>query len=132
MVRLYLKRKLQNERVFQTAATANYNLVEALVDHMSDIGEKQLVLYAQMANLVNLILEWPNSNIKEIAQNFSKLACNAHTICDSELRPLGTGLYPVISIINHSFGIRGTAGCSTCCGTYTPRYRGVHKLRRNC
>ncbi|XP_026455132.1 histone-lysine N-methyltransferase ASHR1-like isoform X1 [Papaver somniferum] len=102
MVRLYLKRKLQNERVFQTTATDNYNLVEALVDHMSDIGEKQLVLYAQMANLVNLILEWPNSNIKEIAQNFSKLACNAHTICDSELRPLGTGLYPVISIINHS------------------------------
>ncbi|XP_038718398.1 histone-lysine N-methyltransferase ASHR1 isoform X3 [Tripterygium wilfordii] len=31
-----------------------------------------------------------------------KFACNAHTICDSELRPLGTGLYPVISIINHS------------------------------
>ncbi|KAJ0024550.1 hypothetical protein Pint_08233 [Pistacia integerrima] len=31
-----------------------------------------------------------------------QLACNAHTICDSELRPLGTGLYPVISIINHS------------------------------
>ncbi|KAI3834983.1 hypothetical protein MKX03_007276 [Papaver bracteatum] len=102
MVRLYLKRKLQNEQVFQTTATDNYNLVEALVDHMSDIGEKQLVLYAQMANLVNLVLEWPNSNIKEIAQNFSKLACNAHTICDSELRPLGTGLYPVISIINHS------------------------------
>ncbi|XP_043704590.1 histone-lysine N-methyltransferase ASHR1 isoform X4 [Telopea speciosissima] len=31
-----------------------------------------------------------------------QLACNAHTICDSELRPLGTGLYPVVSIINHS------------------------------
>lgn len=31
-----------------------------------------------------------------------QLACNAHSICDSELRPLGTGLYPVISIINHS------------------------------
>ncbi|MCL7044521.1 hypothetical protein MKW94_030066 [Papaver nudicaule] len=102
MVRLYLKRKLQNDRVLQTTAMDNYNLVEALVDHMSDIEEKQLVLYAQMANLVNLILAWPESNIKEIAQNFSKLACNAHTICDGELRPLGTGLYPVISIINHS------------------------------
>ncbi|AQK63621.1 Histone-lysine N-methyltransferase ASHR1 [Zea mays] len=31
-----------------------------------------------------------------------QFACNAHTICDPELRPLGTGLYPVISIINHS------------------------------
>lgn len=32
-----------------------------------------------------------------------QLAANAHTICDSELRPLGTGLYPVISIINHGW-----------------------------
>ncbi|XP_028757495.1 histone-lysine N-methyltransferase ASHR1 isoform X3 [Neltuma alba] len=88
--------------VIPSTATDNYSLVEALVAHMSDINEGQLVLYAQMANLVNLILQWPEINIKEIAENFSRFACNAHTICDSELRPLGTGLYPVISIINHS------------------------------
>ncbi|KAI4307314.1 hypothetical protein L6164_030517 [Bauhinia variegata] len=102
MLKLYIRRKLQSEEVIPRTATGNYNLVEALVAHMSDIDEKQLVLYAQMANLVNLILRWPEINIKEIAENFSKFACNAHTICDSELRPLGTGLYPVISIINHS------------------------------
>lgn len=102
MVKLYLRRKLQNENVIPVTAMDNYNLVEALVSHMSDIDEKQLLLYAQMANLVNLILQLPNIDIKEIAENFSKFACNAHTICDSELRPLGTGLYPVISIINHS------------------------------
>ncbi|GLT57740.1 hypothetical protein SLA2020_306900 [Shorea laevis] len=102
MVKLYLRRKLQNEKVISVTATDNYDLVEALVSHMSDIDEKQLVLYAQMANLVNLILQLPEINIKEIAENFSKFACNAHTICDSELRPLGTGLYPIISIINHS------------------------------
>ncbi|XP_052201557.1 histone-lysine N-methyltransferase ASHR1 isoform X2 [Diospyros lotus] len=89
-------------QVIPITATDNYNLVEALVSHMSELDEKQLVLYAQMANLVTLILEWPDISIKEIAGNFSKLACNAHTICDSELRPLGTGLYPVVSIINHS------------------------------
>lgn len=102
MVKLYLRRKLQSEKVIPSTASDNYNLVEALVAHMSDINEERLVLYAQMANLVNLILQWPEINIKEIAENFSKLACNAHTICDSELRPLGTGLYPVISIVNHS------------------------------
>ncbi|PIA27178.1 hypothetical protein AQUCO_08200002v1 [Aquilegia coerulea] len=102
MVRLYLRRKLQTEQIIPVTATDNYKLVEALVDHMSDIDEKQLVLYAQMANLVSLVLQWPEINIKEIARNFSKLACNAHTICDSDLRPLGTGLYPVVSIINHS------------------------------
>nr|AAL75997.1 putative SET-domain transcriptional regulator [Zea mays] len=69
MVRLALKRKLQNEK---------------------------------MANLVSLILPFIELDLKEIAQTFSKFACNAHTICDPELRPLGTGLYPVISIINHS------------------------------
>ncbi|KDP32757.1 hypothetical protein JCGZ_12049 [Jatropha curcas] len=31
-----------------------------------------------------------------------KLGCNALTICDGELNPLGKGLYPVIAIINHS------------------------------
>ena len=40
---------------------------------MSDIDEKQLVLYAQMANLVNLILQCPDIDIKEIAENFSKV-----------------------------------------------------------
>ncbi|CAM8939444.1 unnamed protein product [Rhodiola kirilowii] len=102
MVKLYLRRKLQNEKVVASTSTDNYQLVEALVSHMSDIDEKQRILYAQMGNLVNLILQWPDINLKEIAENFSKLACNAHTICDDELRPLGTGLYPVISIINHS------------------------------
>ncbi|XP_021656278.2 histone-lysine N-methyltransferase ASHR1 isoform X5 [Hevea brasiliensis] len=105
MVKLYLWRKLQSEKTISATATDNYNLVEELVAHMKDIDEEQLVLYAKMANLVNLILQWPDINIKEIAENFSKLACNAHTICDSELRPLGTGLYPVVSIINHRLAV---------------------------
>ncbi|KAL0360184.1 UNVERIFIED_CONTAM: Histone-lysine N-methyltransferase ASHR1 [Sesamum radiatum] len=131
MVRLYIRRKLEHEKIFPTTATDNYKHVEALVSHMSEVDEKQLVLYAQMANLVNLILQWPDSevNIKEIAESFSKLACNAHTICDSELRPLGTGLYPVISIINHSclpnsvLVFRGKVGCGTSYAAYSKRYR---------
>ncbi|KAJ6681709.1 HISTONE-LYSINE N-METHYLTRANSFERASE ASHR1 [Salix koriyanagi] len=102
MVRLYLRRKLQNEMFIPASVTDSCNFVEALVSHLKDLDEKQLVLYAQMASLVHLILQWPEINLKEIAENFSKLACNAHTICDCELRPLGTGLYPIVSIINHS------------------------------
>ncbi|XP_048135570.1 histone-lysine N-methyltransferase ASHR1 isoform X3 [Rhodamnia argentea] len=102
MIKLYIRRKLQDDKIISTTAMDNYSLVDALVAHMSEIDEKQLVLYAQMANLINIILQWPEINIKEVAENFSKLSCNAHTICDSELRPLGTGLYPVISLINHS------------------------------
>ncbi|WOH00595.1 hypothetical protein DCAR_0519963 [Daucus carota subsp. sativus] len=102
MVKLFIRKKLQSEKIIPATYMDNYKLVEALVSHMSKVDEKQLLLYAQMANLVNVILQWPDISIKEIAENFAKLAANAHTICDSELRPLGTGLYPVISIINHS------------------------------
>ncbi|XP_020681183.2 histone-lysine N-methyltransferase ASHR1 [Dendrobium catenatum] len=102
MIRLVLRRKLQNDRVIPTTATDNYDLVAALVSHMSDLDEKQIVLYAQMSNLVKVVLPSLEVDLREITQNFSKLSCNAHTICDDELRPLGTGLYPVVSIINHS------------------------------
>ncbi|CAA0364667.1 unnamed protein product [Arabidopsis thaliana] len=102
MVRLYIKRNLQNEKVLPITTTDNYSLVEALVSHMSEIDEKQMLLYAQMANLVNLILQFPSVDLREIAENFSKFSCNAHSICDSELRPQGIGLFPLVSIINHS------------------------------
>ncbi|KAJ0976043.1 hypothetical protein J5N97_018008 [Dioscorea zingiberensis] len=102
IVKLLLRRKLQAEQVIPITPTDNYHLLDALISHISDIDEKQLVLYAQMANLVKLVLPYLDINVKEVAQIFSKIACNAHTICDSELRPLGTGLYPVISTINHS------------------------------
>nr|CAB3499011.1 unnamed protein product [Digitaria exilis] len=102
MVRLILKRKLQNEKVIPSSGIDNYYLVDILESHISEVDENQLILYAQMANLVNLILPSLELDLKEIAHTFSKFACNAHTICDPELRPLGTGLYPVISIINHS------------------------------
>ncbi|GAB2235212.1 hypothetical protein Droror1_Dr00027706 [Drosera rotundifolia] len=102
MVKLYLRRKLESEKVVPASVMDNYKLVEALASHMSEIEEKQLILYAQMANLVNAILKWSDVDLKEIAENFSKLACNGHSICDPELKPLGTGLYLVVSIINHS------------------------------
>ncbi|KAG6435972.1 hypothetical protein SASPL_100853 [Salvia splendens] len=140
MVKLCVKRKLEIEKIIAmspmmvddfNATRLSLHLLQKVTSmwkrwflvsfgNMSDINEKQLLLYAQIANLVNLILPCPDFeiNVKEITENFSKvrfldiplvaevtagnLACNAHTISDSELRPHGTGLYPFISIINHS------------------------------
>ncbi|KAK8966740.1 Histone-lysine N-methyltransferase ASHR1 [Platanthera guangdongensis] len=102
MIRLVLRRNLQDTGVIPKTATDNYYLVAALESHMSDLDEKQLLLYAQMANLIKMILPSVEVDLREITENFSKLSCNAHSICDDQLRPLGTGLYPVISIINHS------------------------------
>lgn len=45
---------------------------------MSNIGEQKLVMYAQMANLVSLILPSFELSLKEIAQNFSKVVFIIH------------------------------------------------------
>nr|CAD1832746.1 unnamed protein product [Ananas comosus var. bracteatus] len=73
MVRLVLRKKLQNEKVIPTSETDNYDLVNALESHISGLDEKQLVLYAQMANLVKLVLPSLEIDLKEITHNFSKL-----------------------------------------------------------
>jgi SET and MYND domain-containing protein len=41
-------------------------------------------------------------DVKHIAQLLARFACNNHTICDEELRPIGVGLYPLGALINHS------------------------------
>ncbi|KAK6132375.1 hypothetical protein DH2020_033896 [Rehmannia glutinosa] len=63
----------------------------------------RLCIRRKLENQKNL--DYGGCGAEQLRMHFSAfmfLACNAHTICDSELRPLGTGLYPVISIINHS------------------------------
>ncbi|GAV76217.1 SET domain-containing protein/zf-MYND domain-containing protein [Cephalotus follicularis] len=99
-VRLYIRRKLQNEKVIPTTAVDNFNLVEALVAHLSSIGADRMALFYHMANIVNNILPW--SDLQETAENISKLEHNTVNILDSEMEPLGMGLYPLIAITNHS------------------------------
>ncbi|KAL3689824.1 hypothetical protein R1sor_016133 [Riccia sorocarpa] len=102
VVRLVIKRSLQQSGVLSTKADDNFETVEALPTHYSETQEERLVSYAQMANLVKTIVDPVEVDLKEVCQLFCRIACNAHTICDEEFRPVGTGLYPVISIINHS------------------------------
>lgn len=40
--------------------------------------------------------------VRSLAHLLSRLACNAHTICDAELRSIGTGCYSMASMANHS------------------------------
>lgn len=44
-------------------------------EDISGLDEKQLVLYAQMANLVKLVLPSLEIDLKEITHNFSKVKC---------------------------------------------------------
>ena len=70
--------------------------------NMSETSEDRLVMYAQMAGLVQQMVSSDKVNVKENIQIICGFACNTHTICDEEMRPLGTGFCPVISIIDHN------------------------------
>ncbi|EIE20303.1 hypothetical protein COCSUDRAFT_48675 [Coccomyxa subellipsoidea C-169] len=39
---------------------------------------------------------------KDVAYLLARFACNNHTICDDELRPIGVGIYPQGAMLNHS------------------------------
>lgn len=41
-------------------------------------------------------------DVKHVAQLLARFACNSHTVCDEELRPIGVGIYPLGALINHS------------------------------
>lgn len=40
-------------------------------------------------------------DVRQIALLLARFACNNHTICDDELRPLGVGIYPLGALVNH-------------------------------
>lgn len=41
------------------------------------------------------------ADVRQIALLIARFACNNHTVCDDELRPVGVGLYPLGALINH-------------------------------
>jgi hypothetical protein len=41
------------------------------------------------------------SSVRSIALLIARFACNNHTICDDELRPVGVGIYPLGALVNH-------------------------------
>lgn len=42
-----------------------------------------------------------DDDVRQIALLIARFACNNHTVCDDELRPVGVGLYPLGALINH-------------------------------
>lgn len=76
--------------------------VNLLPSHMSLFSEEKLVLNAQMATLISAMKPPGDPSIRSITDLLCRLACNAHTICDEELRPMGMGMFQMISVANHS------------------------------
>ncbi|EOY16201.1 Histone-lysine N-methyltransferase ASHR1 [Theobroma cacao] len=102
LVKLFIRTKLQRDKVIPTTPIDNFNLVEAMISHQSDMETEKLVEYMTKAQIVKQRLQQPELDQDEAVNNFCKLSCNAHAIVDIEMEQLGIGLYPVMSIINHS------------------------------
>ena len=39
---------------------------------------------------------------RDIARLLGKISCNAHTVCDEELNPVGVAVYPAAAMVNHA------------------------------
>ncbi|XP_017980929.1 PREDICTED: histone-lysine N-methyltransferase ASHR1 [Theobroma cacao] len=103
LVKLFIRRKLQRDKqVIPTTPIDNFNLVEAMIDHQYKMEMKKLVAYAMKAEIVTRMLQQPDLDLDKAVNNFCKVSCNANAIVDIAMEPLGIGLYPVMSIINHS------------------------------
>ncbi|KAK6246152.1 hypothetical protein SCA6_009242 [Theobroma cacao] len=102
LVKLLIRRKLQCEKAIPTTPIDNFSLVEAMIAHRYNMETEKVVAFEMKAEIVKQMLQQPRFNLDEAVNTFCKISCNAHAIVDIDMEPLGTGLYPVMSIINHS------------------------------
>jgi len=89
---------------------ASIALFHALVSHREEVGEAALVAAAEQAALLFSYAGSPPGTSEPWRLNFSlteatrvllQLSCNAHSVCDAELRPTGRGVYPLLACANH-------------------------------
>ncbi|VAH95250.1 unnamed protein product [Triticum turgidum subsp. durum] len=130
MVKLILRRKLQSEKMANLVQLILPSIELDLKEIAHTFSKFGSFSNEEYRNTRASNTQYFELDLKEIAHTFSKIlavigslrpnplglgsaviavqptqvqfTCNAHTICDPELRPLGTGLFPAISIINHS------------------------------
>ncbi|XP_021285151.1 LOW QUALITY PROTEIN: histone-lysine N-methyltransferase ASHR1-like [Herrania umbratica] len=102
LVKLFIRRKLQCDKVIPTTPIDNYSLVEAMIAHRYNMEAEKVAAFEMKAEIVKQMLQQPRFNLDEAVNNFCKVSCNALAILDIDMEQLGIGLYPVMSIINHS------------------------------
>lgn len=94
-----------------------FDAVDALEHHWDRLPDARKAAFAQMAQLVRAFMAGadpaPTSSAdplhrpdipspREVALLLARISCNAHTVCDEELRPVGVALYPAAAMMNHS------------------------------
>jgi|APGre2960657444_1045066.scaffolds.fasta_scaffold00441_5 SET and MYND domain-containing protein len=96
-------------------------LAAALQSHRSSASEAQLISTAQAAAALSA---YASVDAQEATDVLLALSCNAHSVCDAELRPTGKGVYPVVATANHDCA---PSACLTFRGA-TTQLRSVRSL----
>lgn len=81
-----------------------WNIVSEHENHWPSFSDARKIELTQTASVVKALLEEEDAavDLKGICMTLARVACNAHTICDDELKPVAAGVYPVASFTNHS------------------------------
>ena len=87
-----------------------WNIVSKLENHWVSFSDTRKIQLTQTANAVKALLMHDGSkrgegdalDLRDILMTLAIVVCNAHTICDDELKPIAVGMYPVASFCNHS------------------------------
>eukprot|EP00191_Tetraselmis_sp_GSL018_P016945 CAMPEP_0177592938 /NCGR_PEP_ID=MMETSP0419_2-20121207/8840_1 /TAXON_ID=582737 /ORGANISM="Tetraselmis sp., Strain GSL018" /LENGTH=338 /DNA_ID=CAMNT_0019083865 /DNA_START=44 /DNA_END=1057 /DNA_ORIENTATION=- len=88
--------------------TSSRPQVKDLIDHWEEIPEERKLTYAQMGSILVDYMKAGRGeaaapcSVRDAALLLAKLACNAMTVFDEDLRPIGTGLYLTAAMANHA------------------------------
>ncbi|KND00705.1 uncharacterized protein SPPG_09147 [Spizellomyces punctatus DAOM BR117] len=81
----------------------SFDAINALQSHSLDYSKEKLETFAQMAALIRTIIGeescLPPSEMIDLLCRFS---CNSISVSDGELVNIGVGVFPVLSLVNHS------------------------------
>ncbi|KAI9094333.1 hypothetical protein DFS34DRAFT_652019 [Phlyctochytrium arcticum] len=75
--------------------------VKQLQSHRANISDERYAKFEEMTILVYGLVG-PIVERKEITELFCMFSCNSISICDGELVNIGVGVFPTLSLINHS------------------------------
>ena len=125
MIRLILERRRQAAVSKDIPAGSGLRMEEfmCLESHRQEHPYEKVEVYAQLGTLVLDVLrnakEVPHVDLDGIIEDFCRFGCNNFTIVDDEMNAVGSGVFPVAALLNHS-----------CCPNVCVSFDGVELMMR--
>ncbi|XP_066294493.1 histone-lysine N-methyltransferase SMYD3-like [Branchiostoma lanceolatum] len=79
------------------------NSIDELQSNLREMPENVKEMFAQLAVILRMYVGRDvMDDAREIFELFGRMTCNTFSICDSEMQYIGIGIYPKMSLFNHS------------------------------